>query len=112
MITINDSTYSHPNWHIAVISMAFIFLTTIINIFGSKAMPHWQNAVFVLHIATFFALIVPIWVNVPQASHREVWAGFENRGGWLNLALAVMVGQAPGIYAHIGLDTVCTFAEP
>lgn len=69
-------------------------------------MPYWQNGVFLLHITAFLTLIVPIWVNAPQASHRDVWVELENKGGWPNLALAVMVGQAPGIYAHVGLDTV------
>jgi choline transport protein len=75
-------------------------------VYGSKALPYWQNAVFVVHILGFFAYLVPIWVNAPTASHREVWLSFENFGGWSSLGLAALVGQLTGISGFSGLDAV------
>lgn len=75
-------------------------------VYGSRALPYWQNAVFAVHILGFFAYIVPIWVNAPTASHREVWLTFENFGGWSSLGLAALVGQLTGISGFAGLDAV------
>ena len=75
-------------------------------VYGSRALPYWQNAVFVVHILGFFAYLVPIWVNAPTASHQEVWFTFENFGGWSSLGLAALVGQLTGISAFAGLDAV------
>jgi uncharacterized membrane protein YkvI len=49
---------------------------------------------------------VPVWVNAPVASHREVWATFENFGGWSNMGISVLAGQLTGISGFAGLDAV------
>ena len=54
----------------------------------------------------YFAVLIPIWVNAPKATSEKVWTGFENFGGWSSLALAVMIGQLPGISVQVGVDTV------
>lgn len=106
MITVNVPDYSPPNWHGTVITIAFILVAFAANVLGSKWLHRWQTPVFVLHIVAFIAFIIPIWVNVPSVEHSQVWTGFENRGGWSSLTLAILVGQMPGISAHVGLDTV------
>lgn len=75
-------------------------------VWGSKALPYWQNAVFAVHIMGFFAYIVPIWVNAPTATNKEVWTDFQNFGGWSNLGLSTLVGQLTGISGFAGLDAV------
>lgn len=54
----------------------------------------------------YVAFIVPIWVNAPKASAKQVFASFENRGGWSTLGLGVLAGQLSGIYTQVGVDTV------
>jgi choline transport protein len=73
---------------------------------GSRILPYWQNAVFVVHVLAYFAYIVPIWVNAPAATHSQVWLEFSNEGGWSSLGLSVLVGQLTGISQQVGLDTV------
>ncbi|OAA53276.1 amino acid permease 2 [Cordyceps fumosorosea ARSEF 2679] len=103
--------YEAPRWHATVINIAFTLFALAANILGSRALPYWQNAVFALHILAFVAFLAPIWVNVPRASHHDVWALWENRGGWPSLALSILVGQMPGISAHAGIDTAAHMAE-
>lgn len=107
-IVINVPTYTAPRWHATTISIGFTLMALGANIFGSRLLPHWQNAVFFLHILAFFVVVIPVWVNAPSVDHIQVWHGFENRGGWSTTAMAVLVGQMPGVYAHIGVDTVRT----
>jgi len=83
--------------------MAIAYIAVV---YGAKALPYWQNAVFAVHILGFFAYLVPIWVNAPMATHHQVWAQFENYGGWSSLGLSALVGQLTGISGFAGLDAV------
>ncbi|EGX90158.1 amino acid permease 2 [Cordyceps militaris CM01] len=103
--------YNAPRWHATIINIVFTLFALAANILGSRALPYWQNAVFALHILAFVAFLTPIWINVPRASHHDVWALWENRGGWPTLLLSVLVGQMPGISAHVGIDTAAHMAE-
>ena len=73
--------------------------------YGSKILPYWQNAVFAVHIIAYFGYIVPIWVKAPAATHSQVWAEFQNEGGWSSMGLTLLVGQLTGISAQVGIDT-------
>ncbi|OAQ98288.1 hypothetical protein LLEC1_02077 [Akanthomyces lecanii] len=103
--------YEPPRWHAAVINISFTLFALAANVFGSRALPYWQNAVFVIHIIAFVAFLTPIWVNVPKASHHDVWALWENRGGWPSMTVAVLVGQMSAICSHVGIDTAAHMAE-
>ncbi|KAK5720311.1 hypothetical protein LTR15_007585 [Elasticomyces elasticus] len=80
-------------------------------VYGSKALPYWQNPVGAIHILGFFAYIIPIWVNAPKATHRDVWLTFENNGGWSSLGLSALVGQLTGISGFAGLDACVHMSE-
>lgn len=99
--------YDASRWHATVINIAFTLFALAANVLGSRALPYWQNAVFAFHIIAFVAFLTPTWVNVAKVSHHDVWNLWENRGGWSSMGLAVLVGQMPGITAHVGIDTVC-----
>ncbi|TQW01245.1 GABA permease [Cordyceps javanica] len=103
--------YDAPRWHATIINIAFTLVALAANVLGSRALPYWQNAVFAVHILAFVAFIAPIWVNVPKTSHHDVWALWENRGGWPSLLLSILVGQMPGIASHVGIDTAAHMSE-
>lgn len=69
---------------------------------------YWQNAAFAIHVMAYFAVLIPIWVNAPEATHEQVWTKFENRGNWSSMSLAILIGQLPGASSQIGLDAVST----
>lgn len=79
------------------------------NVYGAKALPYWQNAVFAVHILAYFGYIIPVWVSAPVATHKQVWTEFQNEGGWSSVGFAVLVGQLTGISAQAGIDTVSTW---
>ena len=106
MILVGNENYAFPNWHGALLAIASMAIAYIAVVYGSKALPYWQNAVFAVHILGFFAYLIPIWVNAPTATHKQVWTEFENFGGWSSLGLAALVGQLTGISGFAGLDAV------
>jgi choline transport protein len=106
IISINDPSYTFPPWHATLLVIGAVSIAYVGNVFGSKILPHWQNAVFAIHVMAYFAFIIPIWVNAPRATSQQVWTEFSNSGGWSNLSLSVMIGQLSGIYTQVGVDTV------
>ena len=107
IISINIPTYAFPSWHATLLVIGAVAIAFAGNVFGSKILPHWQNAVFAIHVMAYFAFIIPIWVNAPRVSSKRVWTGFEGSGGWSSLPLSIMAGQLSGIYTQVGVDTVC-----
>nr|OQO17064.1 hypothetical protein B0A51_15996 [Rachicladosporium sp. CCFEE 5018] len=112
IILVNDENYSFPNYHgtlLAIFAMCIAFCGVV---YGAKALPYWQNAVFAIHIIAYFAYIVPVWVSAPAATHSEVWlTGWENSGGWSSMGLTVLVGQLAGISQQVGIDTAAHMSE-
>src|SRR6266480_4845910 len=106
IISIHDPSYAFPPWQATLLVIGAVGIAYIGNVFGSKILPYWQNTVFAIHVMAYFAFIIPIWVNAPRASSRQVWTEFSNSGGWPNLGLSVMIGQLSGIYTQVGIDTV------
>jgi choline transport protein len=111
MILINDENYAFPNWHGSLLAFAAIVISYVGAIYGSRALPYWQNAIFAIHVLAYFAWFVPIWVNAPKATHSQVWTEFSNTGGFGSMTLAVMIGQLSGISCNLGVDTAAHMSE-
>jgi hypothetical protein len=46
IILVNNENYAFPNWHGALLAIAAMALAYSLVVFGSKALPYWQNTVF------------------------------------------------------------------
>lgn len=106
MILVGNEDYAFPAWHGTMLAIGAMLVSYIANVYGSRALPYWQNAVFAIHVAAYFAYIIPVWVSAPTATHSQVWTEFQNEGGWSNVVLAVLIGQLSGISNQVGIDTV------
>lgn len=106
IIVINKPDYSSASWHATLLVIAALIMAFTGSVLGHRALPHWQNAAFAIHVMAYFAIIIPIWVNAPTATSEQVWTGFENTGGWSSLTLAIMIGQLPGTTFQVGIDAV------
>ncbi|KAF2719738.1 amino acid permease 2 [Polychaeton citri CBS 116435] len=111
IILINNENYGFPAWQCTLLAYCAMVIAFIGSVYGAKVLPHWQNAVFVVHILAYFAYIIPIWVSAPTASHKQVWTEFTNEGGWNSLVLSVLIGQLTGISQQVGLDTAAHMSE-
>ena len=76
----NNSDYLFPAWHGSLLVMACIVLTLAGNIFLSRYIPRVQTAFFIVHVLLFVGFIVPICINAPKASAKEVFTEFTNTG--------------------------------
>lgn len=86
--------------------IAVTILVWVLNIWGSKFMPVFQNIMLVVHVFGFLAIIIIFWTLSPRATAEVTFTQFSNGGNWSSTGLALMVGQLSAIYACI-----CTFAS-
>lgn len=111
IIVVNVDSYSAPTWHgtlLVIVAICFAFTGSVI---GYKVLHFWQNAAFAIHVMAYFAIIIPIWVNAPEATHSQVWTKFEDNGNWGSLGLAIMIGQLPGASFQVGIDAAAHMSE-
>ncbi|TKA68966.1 hypothetical protein B0A55_06609 [Friedmanniomyces simplex] len=111
IISVNNENYGFPAWQCTLLAFAAMLIAYCGSVYGSKALPYWQNAVFAVHIMAYFAYIVPIWVSAPTATHSQVWTEFTSEGGWSTMGLSVLIGQLTGISQQVGLDTAAHMSE-
>ncbi|KAK5128831.1 hypothetical protein LTR85_000164 [Meristemomyces frigidus] len=111
IILVMNEDYSFPAWQGTLLSFAAILVSYGLNVYGVRSLPYWQVPVFAIGTMTYFAFIVPVWVNAPKATSSEVWTGFSNTGGWPSMTLAVLVGQLSGIGMQTGVDTAAHMSE-
>ena len=103
--------YSPPNWHATLIVIAVTLIVWIVNIWGARAMPLFQNIMLFVHVFGFLAIIIILWALSPRASAKVTFTEFTNSGGWNSMGLALMVGQISAIYACICSDAAAHMSE-
>lgn len=57
IILVNDETYLFPNWHGTLLAVVAMLVAYLANVYGAKALPYWQNAMFAVHILAYFGKI-------------------------------------------------------
>ncbi|KAF2030742.1 amino acid transporter [Setomelanomma holmii] len=103
--------YAPTNWQGTLMVIAVTILVWVMNIWGAKGMPMFQNVMLVAHVSGFLTIIIIFWVLSPRASAEVTFTQFTNSGGWSTTGLALMVGQLSAIYACICSDSAAHMAE-
>lgn len=93
--------YAPTNWQGTLMVIAVTILVWVLNIWGARIMPMFQNIMLVVHVFGFLAIIIVFWVLSPRATAEVTFTQFTNTGGWSSTGLALMVGQLSAIYACI-----------
>jgi choline transport protein len=91
--------------------IALGFLTVPFNIVWRRALPAFETLALVLHIAGFFAIMIPLWVLAPKNSASDVFEQITNSGGWSNTGLSLLVGQVSIFYCMAGADSAVHLSE-
>lgn len=99
--TIMYPDYAATNWQGTLMVIAVTILVWALNVYGSKAMPLFQNVMLMVHVFGFLAIIIVFWTLNPRASAEVTFTQITNGGGWNSTGLALMVGQISAIYACI-----------
>lgn len=104
LIALNVTDYVWHAWHGTLLSIAAISFSIIFNTALAVQLPMIEGVVLILHLAGFFAIILPLWVMAPRSTAHETLLVFQNNGGWSSTGLSAMIGLTTPLSVLIGYD--------
>lgn len=110
LIALNVPDYDFKPWHATLLTMGASAFAILFNTLLAAKLPLLEGFVLILHIAGFFAVILPLWIMAPRAPASAL-VTFSNNGGWSSTGLSAMVGLTTPLTALIGYDCSVHMSE-
>ncbi|XP_014555116.1 hypothetical protein COCVIDRAFT_39038 [Bipolaris victoriae FI3] len=111
LIALNLPSYTIKGWHGTLLSI-FITLSSILwNTLLVNKLPLMEGIALTLHMLSFFAFVVVLWVMGPRANVHDTWTEFDDPSGWGNKGLATLVGILGPSLTIGGSDLAVHLAE-
>lgn len=104
LIALNNPDYPFHPWHGTLLTIGASAFAIIFNTVLAVKLPLIEGCVLILHLAGFFAVIIPLWIMAPRAPAHTVLLEFSNNGGWPTTGLSAMIGLSTPLTALIGYD--------
>ena len=111
LLVLNYPSYIYERWHGTLILFAALLCCVVVNTLLGRVFPHIETFVLVLHIAGFFAVLIPLVVLAPTGSPSFVFAQFTDVAGWNSNGLAWFIGLISSNLGFVGYDGPCHLAE-
>ena len=111
LLVLNYPSYAFERWHGTLILFAALLCCVIVNTLLGRIFPHIETFVLVLHLAGFFAILIPLVVLAPKGSPSFVFAQFTDVAGWNSNGLAWFIGLISSNLPFVGYDGPCHLAE-
>ena len=103
LLVLNHPSYNPQRWHGTLLFYAVIFIALFVNTILSRLLPKIEVAVLIIHIAGFFAILIPMLYLGPRASTQDVFKQFINSGGWSTDGLSFFIGLSTSMFSFIGM---------
>jgi amino acid transporter len=103
LLSLNYPHYEASRWRGTLLVFAMVALIYVFNIWFARGMPAIQNALLILHVFGFLAVIIVLWSMSPRNPPSAVFTDFQNRGGWPSMGLALMIGQISAVYGSLSM---------
>jgi choline transport protein len=111
IIALNNPTYILKAWHGTMLIWSVLAICLVFNTFFSRKLPLIEGVIVVLHIAGFFAVIIPLWVMGDHSASSGVFTSFQDNMMWGNLPLAVIIGLTGASSTFVGVEAGAHMAE-
>ncbi|KAJ5940589.1 hypothetical protein N7516_000757 [Penicillium verrucosum] len=112
LITLNNpNTYTPTRWQGMLFYWFILAYSTVVNIWGSKVLPHTNTTAGVLHIVGFLVIVTVLGAMSEKHSASYVFTKFSNTSGWDNDGVSWLVGLLTTVYPFLGYDAACHLSE-
>ncbi|KAM5469156.1 hypothetical protein MauCBS54593_004508 [Microsporum audouinii] len=111
LVILNYDNYHPERWHGTLMAIAVIALCALFNTVLAKRLPLIEGVVLILHVAGFFAILIPLWILAPRSSSKDVWTKVEDAQGWGSKGLASLVGIITPVVSLLGADAATHMSE-
>jgi choline transport protein len=78
----NPDTYVPQRWHGTLMAILISICVAFFNIYLAKHLPLVEGIILVLHLAGWFAILIPLWVMAPRTPSSQVWTSFVDANEW------------------------------
>ena len=102
LLVLNVPFYEFHRWHGILLYYAILLFSLFINTYLAQQLPKIETMVLILHVMGFFAILVPLVYLAPHGNAGDVFATFNNSGGWSTMGLSFFIGLSTSMYAFIG----------
>ena len=107
LVKLNYESYVYERWHGSMLFWAVVIVSTCVNVFGIKILPHLETIAGIFHVCLFFVFLVPLIYLSPHPTAAAVFTDFENSSGWNNNAVSWCIGLLTVTYPFIGMAKSC-----
>lgn len=104
LIVLNNPDYVLERWHGTLLTIAISAFCIVFNVTLAKYLPLVETLLCVLHIAGFFAVIIPLWVLAPRNDYNIAFLQIQNNGDWPTVGLSFMIGLFATLGSLTGFD--------
>ncbi|CAI7678880.1 unnamed protein product [Penicillium pancosmium] len=111
LITLNDLGFAQQRWQNTLLAWASIAGTFFINVVLPNALPRFEIAMLVLHLAGFVAIMATLLALSPKSTPDFVFHTSLNEGGWPTQGISYCVGFIGNIATFVGADASVHMAE-
>ncbi|KAH6693559.1 choline transport protein [Plectosphaerella plurivora] len=111
LIILNDDSYVPQRWQGMLFYWAILVYAMVMNIWGSKALPHANLISGVIHVTAFVAILIVLGVMSEKNPASFVFTEFVNNSGWSSDGVSWLVGLLSAVYPFLGYDAACHLAE-
>ena len=106
IVTLTNPSYEGKHWQAVLIIWAIICFGFFINTVARWLLPWLEGPLLVVHILGFFGVMIPVVMLAQHRSSADVWAAFENEGGWPTQGVSTLVGLLASLFLFTGVDGV------
>lgn len=103
ILVLHDDYQGKP-WQAMLLGWAVLGFAVVINTVGSKTLAHFEGLILILHVAGFFAILIPL-VYLSPHNDASVFTTLINSGGWSTQGLSFLVGMPSTIFCLVGVDS-------
>lgn len=111
LIILWNPTYVPKPWQGTLLIWSVLAVCLIFNTLFSRNLPLVEGVIVVLHIAGFFAVIIPLWVMGDRSNTSEVFTLFQDNMGWGSVPLSTIVGLTGAASCFVGSEAGAHMAE-
>lgn len=107
---------AHPEyvplpWHTVLLIWGVMLFAVVMNSTTSRALARFEGLVFILHLAGFFGVLIPLVYFAPHNEPSFVFTTFFNEGGWSTQALSFFIGIPTIAGSLLGGDCAVHMSE-
>ncbi|MCJ1462540.1 hypothetical protein MMC07_001142 [Pseudocyphellaria aurata] len=111
LLVLNYPSYEPQRWHGTLLFYAIATFGLFVNTYLVRLLPRIESSFLVIHILGFFGILIPLVYLAPHGTPKDVFATFNNGGGWSSTGLSFFVGLTTSLYSFIGIDAATHMAE-